>query len=73
MSRVVVSVNGHRVKALRARGKSLIRIRISRSARVQRVVARVSFTSNARPRSKTLRTTVLRCQSVSGVLPSFTG
>jgi len=74
ISKVSISVNGRHVKTVSAKNRSLIRISMKRQgARVQHVVARVSFKANASPRAKTLRTTVLRCQSVSGVLPSFAG
>ena len=74
ISSISFSVNGRHVKTLRANKRTRVRTTLRiRSGRVQHIVARVTFTSNARPRSKTLRATVLRCQSVRGVLPSFTG
>ena len=74
ISSISFSVNGSHVKTVRANKRSRVRTTLRiRSGRVQHVVARVTFTSNAQPRSKTLRATVLRCQSVRGVLPSFTG
>jgi hypothetical protein len=74
ISSISFSVNGRHVKTVRANRRTRVRTVLTiRTGRVQRVVARVNFTSNAQPRSKTLRATVLKCQSVRAVLPSFTG
>jgi hypothetical protein len=74
ISSISFSVNGRHVKTVRANRRTRVRTTLRiHSGRVQRVVARVNFSSGAQPRTKTLRATVLRCQSVRGVLPSFTG
>lgn len=66
-------VNGKRVKTVRARtGQRRFTANIPLRSAVARVQARVSFASDARPRSRTLRTTIRRC-APRVVRPQFTG
>jgi hypothetical protein len=66
-------VNGKRVKTVRARtGQRRFTANIPLRSAVARVEARVSFASDARPRSRRLRTTIRRC-APRVVRPQFTG
>jgi hypothetical protein len=71
--RVTFLVNGRRVATVRARrGQRRFSVQLGARAAVNRVVARVSFTESASPRTRTLRATVRRC-AVARVSPQFTG
>jgi hypothetical protein len=67
------TVNGRRVKVVAARnGQRTFTVTLpAASGTVQRVAARVTFANGAR--SRTLRTTVLRCAPRRVVAPQFTG
>jgi hypothetical protein len=70
---VTFSVNGRRVATVRARrGQRRFSVQLGARAAVNRVVARVSFTENTSPRTRTLRATVRRCAATQ-VRPRFTG
>jgi hypothetical protein len=70
---VAFFVNGRRVTTVRARrGQRRFSVRLGVGPAVQRVVARVSFTDNTTPRTRTLRATVRRC-AAGQVRPQFTG
>jgi hypothetical protein len=73
VTRVAFSVNGRRVKTLKARkGQRRFTVKLAAPRRVALVTARVSFASDARPASKTLRATIRRCARAA-VAPKFTG
>jgi hypothetical protein len=66
-------VNGKKVRTITARrGQKRFTAALSPRAAVDRVKARVSFTSNATPQSRTLNATVRRC-AAAAVRPQFTG
>jgi hypothetical protein len=67
------TVNGRRVKVVAARtGQRTFTVTLpAAGGTVQRVAARVAFANGAR--SRTLRTTVLRCAPRQAVAPQFTG
>jgi hypothetical protein len=66
-------VNGKRAKTVRARtGQRRFSATLPLRSAVARVEARVSFASDARPRSRSLRTTIRRC-APRVVRPQFTG
>jgi hypothetical protein len=66
-------VNGKRVKTVRARtGQRRFSANLPLRSAVARVQARVTFASDARPSSRTLRTTIRRC-APRVVRPQFTG
>jgi hypothetical protein len=66
-------VNGKRVKTVKARtGQRRFSANLPLRSAVARVEARVSFASDARPRSRRLRTTIRRC-APRVVRPQFTG
>jgi hypothetical protein len=71
--RIVFTVNGHRVKTVIARsGRRTFTVTLPAArVTVQRVAARVTFANGAR--SRTLRTTVLRCAPRRVAQPQFTG
>jgi hypothetical protein len=71
--RIELTVNGRRVRTIVARGGRrtfTVRLPVAKGT-VQRVAARVVFSNGAR--SRTLRTTVLRCAPRPAVQPQFTG
>lgn len=73
VTRVAFSVNGRKVKTLKARkGQRRFAVKLAAPRRVALVTARVSFASDARPVSKTLRATIRRCARAA-VAPKFTG
>lgn len=66
-------VNGKRAKTVRARtGQRRFSATLPLRSAVARVEARVSFASDARPRTRSLRTTIRRC-APRVVRPQFTG
>ena len=66
-------VNGKRAKTVRARtGQRRFSANLPLRSAVARVEARVSFASDARPRTRSLRTTIRRC-APRVVRPQFTG
>jgi hypothetical protein len=70
---VAFFVNGRRVSTVRARrGQRRFSVQLGARVAVQRIVARVSFTENTTPRTRTLRATVRRCAAAE-VRPQFTG
>jgi hypothetical protein len=70
---VAFFVNGRRVATVRARrGQRRFTAELGVRAAVNRVVARVTFTEESRPRTRTLRATVRRCATTQ-VRPQFTG
>jgi hypothetical protein len=70
---VAFSVNGRRVRTIRARsGQRRFSVKLRARTAVNHVVARVTFTSAASPHTRTLRATVRRC-SPSALRPNFTG
>jgi ribosomal protein L35 len=70
---VAFSVNGRHVRTIRAKRnqRRFTAVLPARTA-VNRVVARVTFTAAASPRTRTLRATVRRC-TPAAVRPNFTG
>jgi hypothetical protein len=71
--KVVFRVNGRKVAVVRGR-RSAYSTRVKADRAVQRVTARVTFVAASRTRARTLRTTVLACQSQTpAVQPHFTG
>jgi hypothetical protein len=70
---VAFSVNGRRIRTIRARtGQQRFTVKLPARTAVNRVVARVTFSSAASPRTRTLRKTVRRC-TPSALRPNFTG
>jgi hypothetical protein len=70
---VTFSVNGNRQRTVQARaGQRRFSLHLGVHARVDRVTARVTFRSNASPRTRTLHATVRRCAAAQ-VRPQFTG
>lgn len=73
VSSVAFAINGKQVRTMKARkNQRRFTAHLPAGASVQRIVALVSFASNAQPRTKTLRATVRRC-SQGAVKPQFTG
>jgi hypothetical protein len=73
VTRVAFSVNGRRVKTLKARkGQRRFAVKLAAPRRTALVTARVSFASDARPATRTLRATIRRCARAA-VTPQFTG
>jgi hypothetical protein len=70
---VTFRVNGKRARTVQARaGQRRFSQRLGIRSRVDRVTARVTFRSNASPRTRTLHATVRRCAAAQ-VRPQFTG
>jgi hypothetical protein len=70
---VTFSVNGKRQRTIQARaGQRRFSLHLGIRSRLERVTARVTFRSNASPRTRTLHATVRRCAAAQ-VRPQFTG
>ena len=74
MSHVTFFVNGRRVKRVQARsGQRRFSVRLAPPQNSNaRVVAKVTFAADARPRTRTLRATIRHCAKPK-VAPKFTG
>jgi len=73
VSSVAFSVNGRRVRTLRARpNQRRFSVVLPARTAVSRVTARVTFSAAVSPHTRTLRTTVHRC-APGAVSPNFTG